>query len=852
LNGKDGINKKFRFKELIHGNREKILKGLFAVIILLVLIYELKGEISKINFLQTLKVLRQFDNLTVLLIFLSGVAAVSFTTLYDLAVNKYFSLGISLRKMFEISWISNAINLFVGLGGLAGMSVRSILYKKEGIETEKIIKSNGYILISNITGLSVLILLGIFKLYDFSQFLGGRTWYMLVLIVFALYLPLYFFIDKIPFLRKKVFEDDKPVSIKFKIIMICCSVADWIAATAFFCGVNMCFSRDITIMNIAPLYLIGITVGLISFVPSGIGTFDLTVLAGLKQIGVSSENALAAILMYRLFYYIIPWAFSTLVFITRIVPNKRNNKNDTVKKQGMDLGVKALSVMVIFAGMVLILSAATPAVAERFKIVRGFMSMHILRFSKKTSVIIGIILLVLSKGIKDKVKISYNLTLSLLIIGAFMTFIKGLDYEEAIILTVTTVVLYFSRDCFYRETSPVKFKEVFRLFIGTAVVSLLYVLIVFSFNRHLPLVHNVDKSAILTETLVIFLAAWVILAIYLLTRVKRGKFSYPSEEDLDKLVDFLNNHSGNIMTHLLFLKDKYFYYSGDDQMLIPFAQAKDKLVVLGEPIGNQKKLKECLIEFREFADTYKLTPVFYEISDENYSVYHDLGYEFFKLGEEATVDLLKFDLSGKKKKDLRLARNKVESGELDFQIINPPFEEGFIRELSEVSDEWLGKRSEKGFSMGWFDEEYLNRTPIAVIKSTGKVIAFANLMPLYDNETISVDLMRLKNDIPSGTMDALFIYLFQWSKDNGYKKFNLGMAPLSGVGNEAYSFNEEKLVGLLYRHGQKFYSFEGLRKYKEKFQPDWQNKYVAYPKELNVSLLLLELVKLTSKSLVKS
>jgi len=150
--------------------------------------------------------------------------------------------------------------------------------------------------------------------------------------------------------------------------------------------------------------------------------------------------------------------------------------------------------------------------------------------------------------------------------------------------------------------------------------------------------------------------------------------------------------------------------------------------------------------------------------------------------------------------------------------------------------------------MGWFDEEYLSRTPIAVIKNAGKIIAFANIMPLYDDETMSVDLMRSKNDIPSGTMDALFVCLFQWSKDKGYKKFNLGMAPLSGVGTDAYSFNEEKLVGLLFRHGQKFYSFEGLRKYKEKFQPNWQNKYLAYPKELNITLLLLELVKLTSKS----
>lgn len=846
MNNKDENRKKFVFKEIIEGPKGKLLKGLFAVTILVVLIYELKGEIRKINFLQTLKILRNLDDSAIILIFLSGVGAICFTTLYDFMVNKYFSLGINFKKMFEISWISNSINLFIGMGGLPGMSVRSVLYKKEGIETKKIIKSNAYILISNITGLSVLILLGIFKVYDFSQFLEGRKWYFLILLAFVMYIPLYFFIDKIPFLKKKIFEDNEPVSNKFKFLMICSSVVDWIAATVFFCGINMYFSRNISMMKIVPLYLIGITVGLISFLPSGVGTFDLTVLAGLKQIGASPENALAAILLYRLFYYVLPWAFSTLVFITRIVPNKRKDKKNGTKKIGGDLGVKALSGMVIFSGMVLILSAATPAVMTRFKIVRSFLSMHVLRFSKETSVTIGIILLVLSRGIKDKVKISYNLTLSFLILGALMTFIKGLDYEEATILIVITVMLYLSRDCFYRETAPVKFKEVLGLFIGTVVVSFIYVFIAYSFHRHLPFIHRVYKFRILFETAVILSVAWVILGIYLLTRVKRRKFYYPTEEDLDNLKEFLKNHKGNIMTHLLFLKDKYFYYTTDKEMLIPFAAAKDKLVVLGEPIGNQDKLKESIVEFRKFADTYKLVPTFYEISDRNYSVYHDLGYEFFKLGEEATIDLISFNLSGKKKKDLRIAKNKVENGELDFQVIYPPFSQDFVEELKEVSDEWLGRRKERGFSVGWFDEEYLNRTPISIIKREGKIIAFANIMPLYDDETISIDLMRSKNDIPSGTMDALFIYLFQWAKDNNYKKFNLGMAPLSGVGTNVYSFNEEKLVGLLYQHGKKFYSFEGLRKYKEKFQPNWENRYLAYPKELNITIFLLELVKLTS------
>lgn len=29
-------------------------------------------------------------------------------------------------------------------------------------------------------------------------------------------------------------------------------------------------------------------------------------------------------------------------------------------------------------------------------------------------------------------------------------------------------------------------------------------------------------------------------------------------------------------------------------------------------------------------------------------------------------------------------------------------------------------------------------------------------------------------------------------------------------------------------HGESFYNFEGLRKYKEKFEPEWRPRYIAY------------------------
>ncbi len=89
-----------------------------------------------------------------------------------------------------------------------------------------------------------------------------------------------------------------------------------------------------------------------------------------------------------------------------------------------------------------------------------------------------------------------------------------------------------------------------------------------------------------------------------------------------------------------------------------------------------------------------------------------------------------------------------------------------------------------------------------MLRGAEGVIGFASIMPMYDNgERISVDLMRFKPGAPSGTMDFIFLSLFQWAKEQGYHVFNMGMSPLSNVGQSRYSFLSEKIAAQIFLHG---------------------------------------------------
>jgi phosphatidylglycerol lysyltransferase len=174
-----------------------------------------------------------------------------------------------------------------------------------------------------------------------------------------------------------------------------------------------------------------------------------------------------------------------------------------------------------------------------------------------------------------------------------------------------------------------------------------------------------------------------------------------------------------------------------------------------------------------------------------------------------------------------------------------------LPEMRSVSDAWLIDKhtSEKGFSLGLFQEDYLQHFPVGIVRIEGKMVAFANLWPGADRQELSVDLMRHSQDAPSGIMDFLFVKLLLWGKQEGYQWFNLGMAPLSGIENSPFTPLWNRLGSFLYGHGEFFYNFQGIRQYKDKFQPDWHPKYLVSPGGLALPQILTNLTSLIAGGL---
>jgi phosphatidylglycerol lysyltransferase len=213
------------------------------------------------------------------------------------------------------------------------------------------------------------------------------------------------------------------------------------------------------------------------------------------------------------------------------------------------------------------------------------------------------------------------------------------------------------------------------------------------------------------------------------------------------------------------------------------------------------------------------------------------------------VSLPDFSLDGGSRKWLRKMQRKVESEECAFEIVADA--SPLLLELREISDAWLAEKKtrEKGFSLGFFSEDYVRRFPLAVVRRGSQVVAFSNIWTSGGNEEVSVDLMRHRLDAPAGVMDYMFLSLILWGQQQGYKFFNLGMAPLSGLENRSLGTVWNRVGALTYRFGENFYNFQGLRQYKEKFDPVWEPMYLASPGGLALPRILTNLATLISGGL---
>jgi phosphatidylglycerol lysyltransferase len=630
----------------------------------------------------------------------------------------------------------------------------------------------------------------------------------------------------------------------------------------------LAFHQPIGLGTLVAGYAIGILFWIVSITPQGIGVVEGMMALTFTSLGIPGAVAATVALAFRGLTFWLPMLLGFFaVQRIRTFGEPRRTLTET-------WGVRFAAVLVALMGVINVISAVTPSLSDRMKVLEQFSPLEVQHGGHLTAALAGFALLLLARGLWRRKHVAWLLSLGVLGLSIVSHLIKGLDYEEAILAGGLILVLWLMRSHFHARSDRPSIRQGGWVLVSASLFTLAYgVSGFFLLDRHYSV--NFGFWAALRQTVVMFtqfydpglnpvthFGRFFADSIYTVGAVTLGYAGFmllrpvfvhgPSTQQerarAQEIVEAFGHSS--LARFLLFEDKRYFFTTGGS--VIGYALVGRTAVALGDPIGPTSDLVPSIEAFTSLCEHNDWLPVFYQTLPETLDQYKQAGFNALSIGEEGVVNLETFTLDGKEGKPMRAPVNKLTHAGYQFIVHQPPIEDALLEELRAISDEWLTMMhgSEKRFSLGWFDDDYIRNSPIGAVHAPeGWITAFANFVPEYQRNEITIDLMRRRHEIENGTMEFLFVSLFQWAKSQGYQGFNLGLSALSGVGEQSSDPAIERVMHWVYEHVDQFYNFKGLHSFKEKYHPVWSSRYLIYPGAANLAQAWLAVISANSGSI---
>lgn len=842
-------------KSAIYGNSKLILQFLLTALFIFMAAWFIKHEKTEIS--RVKDILGESGFIWMLAgILLVAVYIVLRSWLYVISFSA-IGIKVSLRDALILFLKRNFISVFLPAGGIS-----SLVFFTSGIERKGITKSNIFFAssINAFTGILTIVMVAIPAfLFVVTNDAAKGKWIALgaiVILLVSMVALFYSIVRKtaIYTLLQKTFPQaalmvDEIGSNQIKmapflysiLLSLLVDVIGIVHVLISMRALGLASSFQAAVMS----YVIVVIFQIVSPFLRGLGAIEVSMSYILTKFGFSTVESIAVTMLFRFFEFWLPLVSGLLSFVAKA------NK----------ILLRILPAILIFAlGLVNIISAITPALPERLKILKDFLFIDIISISNSFVLITGLLLLLTAVFMLRGLKTSWWIGLILCTISAIGHITKGIDYEEASLAIVAIGALVATRREYHIRTDP-KLRSVG---LQASLLSIASVIVFgvagfyFLDKKHFNMDFSLRESLIYTlQNFLLFGSkhlmpadsfardflnlirisgiGTLVFLVYSLAQpyILRAE---PSEEEKSRSASLIQKFAVSSLDYFKTYPDKMLFAPEGLNAFISYRISRNFAVVLENPVAeDEMSMKKCIRAFSRFCYKNGLKDIYYRVPRESLHLYHELLRKSLFIGQEAIVDLDKFKLEGGERKSLRNALNKVKAEGYTIHVYRPPLRDGLVQRMKSVSEEWLKLtgRKEIVFSQGMFiDKEIKYQVVITVENREELVAAFLNIIPDFAKGEGTYDLQRKTEASPNGVMDSLIIEMFSYFRSAGIRYVNLGFAPMSGV-NEPQNFPERSMK-FAYEKISSFAHFKGLRDYKEKFSPEWKDKYLIYSNEYDL------------------
>ncbi|MCF6331746.1 MAG: phosphatidylglycerol lysyltransferase domain-containing protein [Draconibacterium sp.] len=826
-----------------------------AILMLLTSIYFIKNE--HLELVEIKKTLQHINGFYLVLgLFVTGVYIVFQGLMYVFSF-KTVGVKVGIKDTLLLFLKRNVISVFLPAGGFSSLAFFTKPLKKKGINTTDIYYGS---YIYGLTGLLSVVVVAIpvilllllnnkltstellpflllsiligFLIYAAWSFIKKKFFYKLIL---RFNPGLSLIIDNITSTRlnKKNFLFTLFISVLIEFIGV---------SHVYISMLALGFQPTLLISLTA--YIVMVMLLIMSPFLRGLGAIEVSMTYIFIRSGVPTVAAAAITLVFRFFEFWMPLIIGLGSFLF-------SRKN---------ILLRVLPVFIIFiSGLINVFSVITPAIPSRIAILEKLLPQIALSISNFSVFFIGLLLIVLAFYLLRGVKRAWRITLFLLALSAIGHIVKGIDYEEAILSCIAIASLLFTYKYYNVKSIPMLRTNLWKMWLAALIVLVVYAIggtyfleknhmgmdysFIGSIKASFHLIFFFDASQYIPQTsfghyfinsIYLFSGGLLVSAIYLSLKPIFKNDLESNENEINHAKLLVKDYGNSALDYFKYYPDKLFFFNNDG--FLAYKIHHNFALVLELPVcETDSGKKQLLHEFEKYAKENGLRTFYYRVPEESTVWFHHLKKKTIFIGQEAILNLETFSLTGSKMHPIRNAINKAKKMGFTFHLYSPMIKDGVMQKLTQVSDDWLKKpgKSETIFSQGKFLPELMKETTILTIEnSEEKIVAFLNIIPDFVKGEGTYDLIRVADDAPTGIVYFLLIEMFEYFKQQGILKVNLGMVAFAGI-SETKNMTERSMKFAL-ENLKTLNHFKGQYLFKEKFKPEWVNKYLVYDSDYDL------------------
>lgn len=595
---------------------------------------------------------------------------------------------------------------------------------------------------------------------------------------------------------------------------------------------------DIGFLPFLAIFAAASVAAVISHVPGGVGIFETIIIAAMPA-GTDVGQMAAALLLYRMIYYLLPFALALVVLaiyeIWRGLDHRRPDGAFTRRVGLMEPALRAvapltplvLGVMIFGAGLWMSLATLIPPTgpaAEAAEAAEAFFPRALAEGSVLLTSALGAMLIVVALGVVRRSFGAFVIAASAIAAGAGMALADG-EWRRGLALAAAVLILLPFRRAFFRRATLTEAPLAPGWIVLVLSTLTAFAFMLFFANKSTGYGHEMWWQFAADERAPRALRAGftasltvVALALIVLVRAPRFRPMAPDARTL-AMAEAVAARADDPSAGYALTGDKAIIGSQGGDGFVMFAPAGRFWIALGPPVGGEDAAREAGWRFVEAARQEGAHPVFHDVGPEAQALMLELGMSLHHMGDEAVVGL-----------ESRAA--PVPEG---FRLCLPPHAPARLAEWGRVSDHWLARhgRGEKGFAAGRFDPAWLNRWRVAELRAQGRVIGFATLVTAPEARAVTLDLLRVAPDAPEGTRDVLIAASLAALASEGWQRLSLGAVPVSGMDPARRRRLWDRFGAVIFRHGDDFADSESLRAFKAGFGGRWVPRFMAVPTALS-------------------